>query len=177
MPNRIRRTHAVALAVFAISAPAAAADPVSINLRVEGQNQTIVDGPVTTDGHHITTPSGGPHPCDGTNNGAHPAPGPTATGALDDGARLNNLTWDGDWFPSFNDFLVTRIADEAETTSQFWYFAVNFKLGGAGGCQTREPAGRPGGGHRLPSSLLASASDSTRAGLTVFPLGAVTWAA
>ena len=32
---------------------------------------------------------------------------------------------------------MTRIADEAETSSQFWYFAVNFKLGGAGGCQTR----------------------------------------
>jgi hypothetical protein len=137
MTNRIRRTPAVALAVFAIAAPAAAADPVSINLRVEGQNQTIFDGPVTTDGHHITTPSGGPHPCDGTNNGAHPSPGPTATAALDDGARLNNFTWDGGWFPSFNDFLVTRIADEAETSSQFWYFAVNFKLGGAGGCQTR----------------------------------------
>jgi hypothetical protein len=137
MTNRIRGTHAVALAVFAIAAPAAAADPVSINLRVEGQNQTIFDGPVTTDGHHITTPSGGPHPCDGTNNGAHPSPGPTATAALDDGARLNNFTWDGDWFPSFNDFLVTRIAGEAETSSQFWYFAVNFKLGEAGGCQTR----------------------------------------
>jgi Fibronectin type III domain len=137
MTNRIRGTHAVALAVFAIAAPAAAADPVSINLRVEGQNQTIFDGPVTTDGHHITTPSGGPHPCDGTNNGAHPSPGPTATAALDDGARLNNFTWDGDWFPSFNDFLVTRVAGEAETSSQFWYFAVNFKLGSAGGCQTR----------------------------------------
>ena len=137
MTNRIRGTHAVALAVFAIAAPAAAADPVSINLRVEGLSKTIFDGAVTTDGHNVTTQSGGTHHCDGTNNGAHPSPVPTATAALDDGARLNGFTWDGRWFPDFDDFLVSRVADEPETASQFWYFAVNYKLGEAGGCQTR----------------------------------------
>jgi hypothetical protein len=137
MTNRIRRTHTVALAVFAIAAPAAAADPVSIDLRVEGQSKTIFDGAVTTDGHNLTTQSGGTHPCDGTNNGAHPSPGPTPTAALDDGARLNGFTWDGGWFPGFEDYLVSRIAEESETSSQFWYFAVNYKLGQAGGCQTR----------------------------------------
>jgi hypothetical protein len=137
MTKRTLGTHAVALVVFAIAAPATAADPVSINLRVEGQSSTIFDGPVTTDGHQVTTQASGTHPCDGTNNGAHPSPGPTATAALDDGARLNDFTWDGRWSDQFNDFLVTRIAGEAETSSQFWFFAVNFELGGAGGCQTR----------------------------------------
>jgi hypothetical protein len=138
MTTRTLGTHAVALAVFAIAAPAAAADPVSVNLRVEGQSQTIFDGPVTTDGHQITTQSGGgPHPCDGTNGGAHPAPGPTATGALDDGARLNNFTWDGDWFQDFNDFVVNRVAGEAATSSQFWELGVNFADATVGGCQTR----------------------------------------
>ena len=137
MTNQIRGTHAVALAVFAIAAPAAAADPVSINLRVEGQSQTLFDGAVTTDGHDVTTPSGGTHPCDGTNNGAHPSAGPTAIAALDDAARVNGFTWDGRWFPDFEDFLVSRVAGESETRSQFWYFAVNYELGGTGGCQTR----------------------------------------
>ena len=138
MTNRIRGAQAVALAVFAIAAPAAAADPVSVNLRVEGQSSTIFDAPVTTDGHHITTQSGGgPHPCDGTNNGAHPTPVPTATAALDDGARLNNFTWDADWFPSFNDFIVNRIAGEAATSTQFWELGVNFADTTTGGCQTR----------------------------------------
>ena len=135
MTNSIRGAHAAALVVFAIAAPVAAADPVSVNLRVEGQSQTIFDGPVTTDGHQITTPSGGTHPCDGTNNGAHPSPVPTATAALDDGARLNNLTWDADWFASFNDFIVTRVAGEAATSSQFWGFGVNFRFATVGGCQ------------------------------------------
>jgi hypothetical protein len=137
MTNRIRGPHAVALVVLAIAAPAAAADPVSVNLRVEGQSQTLFDAPVTTDGHQITTPSGGTHPCDGTNNGAHPTPVPTATAALDDGARLNNFTWDADWFASFNDFIVTRVAGEAATSSQFWGFGVNFKFATVGGCQAR----------------------------------------
>jgi hypothetical protein len=137
MTNRIRGTHAVALAVFAIAAPAAAADPVSVNLRVEGQSQTIFDGPVTTDGHQITTQSGGTHPCDGTNNGAHPSPVPTPTAALDDGARLNSFTWDADWFPSFNDFIVKRVAGESATASQFWGVGVNFALSQSGGCQTQ----------------------------------------
>jgi hypothetical protein len=137
MTNHIRGAHAVALVVLAIAAPSAAADPVSVNLRVEGQSQTIFDGPVTTDGHHITTPSGGTHPCDGTNNGAHPTPVPTATAALDDGARLNNVAWDADWFASFNDFIVTRVAGEAATSSQFWGFGVNFKFATVGGCQAR----------------------------------------
>src|SRR5918992_4100712 len=118
MTNRIRGTHAVALAVVAIAAPAAAAAPVSVNLRVEGQSRTIIDAPVTSDGHTITTPSGGTHPCDGTNMNAHPAPVPTPTAALDDGARLNSFSWDADWFPSFDDFLVKRVADESATSSQ-----------------------------------------------------------
>jgi hypothetical protein len=137
MTNRIRGTHAVALAVVAIAAPAAEAAPVSVNLRVEGQSRTIFDGPVTTDGHTITTPSGGTHPCDGTNNGAHPGPVPTATAALDDGARLNNLTWDAAWFDSFQDYAVNRVADESATSSQFWGYAVNFKFASVGGCQMR----------------------------------------
>jgi hypothetical protein len=135
MTNRIRGAHAVALAVFAIAAPAAAAAPVSVNLRVEGPSQTIFDGPVTTDGHAITTPSGGTHPCDGTNNGAHPAPVPVATAALDDGARLNGFAWDADWFDSLNDFAVKEVAGEAQTSSQFWGYAVNFEFASVGGCQ------------------------------------------
>ena len=84
MTNRIRGTHAVAFAVLAVAAPTAAAEPVSVNLRVEGQSTTIFDGPVTTDGHAVTTQSSGTHPCDGTNGGSSPTPVPTATAALDE---------------------------------------------------------------------------------------------
>jgi len=137
MTNRIRGTHAVALVVCAVAAPSAAAAPVSVNLRVEGRHATIFDGPVTTDGHAVTTPSGGTHPCDGTNGGAHPATVPTATAALDDGARLNGLSWDADWFASFEDFIVKQVAGESATSSQFWGYAVNFEFASQGGCQMK----------------------------------------
>ena len=86
MTDRLRRTalFAALLSLSLVAVPAASALPVTVNLRVEGPDKTVFDGPVTTDGHSVTTDKGGTHECDGTNNGAYPEPGPTATGALDD---------------------------------------------------------------------------------------------
>ena len=120
----------------------AAAVPVTVNLRVEGATNTIFDGPVVTDGHNLAPSSGGgSRVCDGTNNGAFPAPGPTATAALDDAARAGGFTWDGTWNDAFSDFLVSRIGSEEQTTTQFWGHFVNGKSASAGGCQTRLAAG------------------------------------
>jgi hypothetical protein len=138
MTNRIRGALPVALAIAAVAAPSAAAAPVSVNLRVEGASSTIFDGPVTTDGHSITTASsGGAQPCDGTNAGAFPSPVPTATAALDDGARLNGFAWDADWFSSFSDFSVKQVAGEAANMTQFWGLVVNFQFSQTGGCTTK----------------------------------------
>jgi hypothetical protein len=138
MTNRIRGSLLIALAIFGVSATTASAAPVSVNLRVEGASSTIFDGPVTTDGHTITTASsGGAQPCDGTNAGAFPSAVPTATAALDDGARLNGFTWDADWFSSFSDFSVKEVAGEAATTTQFWGLVVNFQFSQTGGCTTK----------------------------------------
>jgi hypothetical protein len=132
-----------ALILVSVAAPAAAAAvPVTVNVRVEGATSTIFDGPVVTDGHNLSPPSGGgSRVCDGTNNGAFPTPGPTATAALDDAARTGGFSWDGTWFPDFSDFLVDRIATEQATSSQFWGHFVNGKSATAGGCQTRLQAG------------------------------------
>src|SRR2546425_921530 len=63
----------------------ALATPVTVQLRVEGATSTIFEGPVTTDGHAVDGQDGtGSHPCDGTNGGAHPSPGPTVTSSLAD---------------------------------------------------------------------------------------------
>jgi hypothetical protein len=138
MTNRIRGALPVALAIAAVCPPTAGAAPVSVNLRVEGASSTIFDGPITTDGHTITTASsGGPQPCDGTNAGAFPSAVPTATAALDDGARLNGFTWDADWFSSFSDFSVKEVAGEAANTTQFWGLVVNFRFSQTGGCTTK----------------------------------------
>ena len=131
------------LALLSLAAPAgASALPVTVNVRVEGATRTIFDGPVVTDGHNLNPPaSGGAHPCDGTNNGAFPAAGPTATAALDDAARAGGFSWDGSWDTNFSDFLVNRVGPESATTTQFWGHFVNGKEATAGGCQTRLKAG------------------------------------
>ena len=82
-------------AIAAVAAPPAVATPASVTLRVEGATSTIYEDQITTDGHDVTTATGGTHPCDGTNANANPTPGPTATAALDDAARIGGFTWDG----------------------------------------------------------------------------------
>src|SRR5262249_2278006 len=74
----------LALAALALVTEAAPAAPATVHLRVEGSSATLFDGSVATDGKTLTKDGSGPHPCDGTNNGANPTPGPTMTAALDD---------------------------------------------------------------------------------------------
>jgi hypothetical protein len=135
MTNRIRGTHAVALAVFAIAAPAAAADPVSVNLRIEGVSGTIFEGPVTTDAHPVSTPSDPtPRACDGTGQG-HP-PGPTATSALDTASAIAGFGWDGVWDDAgLKDYYYDQIGpDRINRSSHYWSLWMNWNFASAGGC-------------------------------------------
>jgi hypothetical protein len=119
-----------------VSAAPAVAAPATVNLRVEGPEGTIFDGPVTTNGHAIEKDHFGPQPCDGTNNGANATAGPTVTSALDD-----QLAWDGKWTPSLNDFQITRIGPDAQTSAKFWGLVLNFQQLQVGGCQKQVKAG------------------------------------
>jgi hypothetical protein len=62
---------------------------------------------------------------------------PTATAALDDGARLNGFSWDADWFSSFSDFSVKQVAGESANLTQFWGLVVNLQFSQTGGCTTK----------------------------------------
>ena len=139
MSYRLRCTAlAGALVLLSLAAaPSAFAAPVGVTVRVEGATKTILDEPVTTDGHDLTPASGGTHKCDGTNAGAHPSPVPTPTAALDDVTRAHSISWDADWFQSFEDFIVTRVHDEHANSSQFWGLVLNGQFASSGGCQTR----------------------------------------
>src|SRR4029453_647007 len=138
MIDRLRTTAlAAALVLLCLSAaPGAFAAPVGVTVRVEGASKTILDEPVTTDGHDVTPASGGTHKCDGTNAGAHQSPVPTPTAALDDVTRTHSISWDAEWFASFEDFIVTRVQDESANSSQFWGLVVNGQFASSGGCQT-----------------------------------------
>src|SRR4051794_6731053 len=136
-----RRALPAALLAGAALAPPALAVPASVTLRVEGPSATTFEAPVTTDGHSVTTASGGTHHCDGTNNGQPGGPGPTAIATLDDGAKLGHFTWDGTYNSGFDDYFVTRVAGDSQTSTQFWGVFVNGTASGTGGCQQRVAQG------------------------------------
>lgn len=138
------RRSALLASLLALTLPAAAsAAPTAVHVRVEGLTSTIFDGPVTTDGKTITTPSGGTHVCDGTNGGANPTPGPTLTSALDDAAAKGGFSWDGAWFGSIDDFSIDRIGPDTSSmeTLKFWGLFVNEEYAEVGGCQRQMQAG------------------------------------
>jgi Domain of unknown function (DUF4430) len=137
----LRALSAVLLAGGTLFAPSALAAPAAVNLRIEGASRTTFEDRITTDGHAVTTASGGTHECDGTNGGVNPTAGPTATAALDDGARLGGFSWDGTHDTGFDDYLVSRIGPDSQTATQFWALLVNSEFSSVGGCQQRVKAG------------------------------------
>jgi hypothetical protein len=134
-----------ALILVSMATPAAAAAvPVTVNVRVEGPTRTVFDGPVTTDAHDVVTATAGSHKCDGTNGGVEPAPGPTATGALDDAARLGGFTLDGPYGNfGIDDYFIERVADQQiDPMTAFWSLWINHSFSDKGGCQKRVLAGQ-----------------------------------
>ena len=130
------RIGALAALGLALACPGAVAAPATVNLRVEGADDTIFEGTVRTDGHQIEQDKNGPQTCDGTNGGANPTPGPTVTTALDDA-----IAWDGTYNASFSDFLVSRIGPDKATDTQFWGTALNGTATELGGCQVQVKTG------------------------------------
>ena len=119
-------------AVQASAGPAAV-----VRLRVEGDTGTIFEDTVRTRGHNVTTVAGGTHQCDGTNNGANPSPGPTATGALDTASLQAGFTFDGPFDATFEDFFISRVGGNTQTSTQFWGLLLNGSFTAVGGCQQR----------------------------------------
>ncbi|WP_438363723.1 DUF4430 domain-containing protein [Streptomyces marincola] len=140
LPRRAAVTTAAALAVLAAAAPATAAPataaaPVTVNLTLTGPNGVIYDDAISTDGHTVSPLTGGDHLCDGTNGGANPAPGATPTAALDDAAAADGFDWDGVWYASFDDYLVTEIDGYSQNADFFYLITVNGAPTPVGGCQ------------------------------------------
>lgn len=142
--SRIAGQAALAAALLVLSlAPGAGAAPVTVKLRVEGLTQTIYEQRVTTDAKNVTGGGSQSHKCDGTNGSVNPAPGPTMTSALDDGAIAGAFTWAGTWFDSFDDFGIDRIGPDAVDNDNFryWGYALNGTAVEVGGCQQQVKEG------------------------------------
>ncbi|KAF2759199.1 hypothetical protein EJ05DRAFT_475425 [Pseudovirgaria hyperparasitica] len=104
--------------------------------RVEGASEgNIFDGCIVSGPRNITTPSGGTHLCDGTNNNANPAPGATFTTDIQSAGNQAGFDLDGSYSNQFQDFFITRISATAQTGNQFWGVLRNRVFTARGGCQ------------------------------------------
>lgn len=123
----------VALAtVAAIAAPPAAGTAVTLRVESSTDPVPLFSGAVDTAPHSVDGGDGsGSHPCSGPPGAT---PGPTATGALDDGLRASGISWRGNWNPSFRDFFIERIGPHASTPpDDYWSLTINGRFS-SGGC-------------------------------------------
>jgi hypothetical protein len=131
-------------------APVARATPAQINVRIEGKTETLFEGPVLSDGHNVKgitdtdAPAWGRR-CNGLNNGAHPAPGPTPTVASVDAMAILGEGFDGDWYGSgsFDDYFITQWGPERQDVGagDYWGLVVNNVFTSVGGCQYQVDVG------------------------------------
>ncbi|HEY6780484.1 MAG TPA: hypothetical protein VI111_05975, partial [Thermoleophilaceae bacterium] len=102
------------------------------------------EGPVLTDGHDVQASSDAqPRRCDATNNGAHPEPRATPTAASVDAMTIIGETFDGDWYPGFDDYFITSWGPDGQFEDDFayWGVLVNGRFTSVGGCQYADDAG------------------------------------
>jgi hypothetical protein len=128
--------------VFA--APVALAAPTEVNVRIEGRGETLFEGPVLTEGHGVKAFSDAePHRCDGVNNGKHPTPGPTPTAASVDAMKIVGEGFDGNWYPGYDDYFITRWGPGGQnpTLGEYWGLLVNNVYTNVGGCQYQVDGG------------------------------------
>ncbi|MDO8212201.1 hypothetical protein [Conexibacter sp. CPCC 206217] len=126
-----------------LAAPADAA-PADVHVRVEGVASTVFDRVVRTDGRYVQAAADTTlRHCDGTNLGANPSPGPTATAATVDAMASIGQGFDARWYAGFDDYFLTRWGTEAENDAKQWWWGivVNRSFTPVGGCQFRVGTG------------------------------------
>lgn len=142
-----KRAIAATLAVLGVAfiwSSGAEAAPTELTVRIEGAERTLFEGPIQTEGHDVRALSDTePRPCDGTNNGAHPEPGPTPTAASVDAMELAGEDFDGQWYPGFDDYFIQQWGPDREDgeTYAYWGVLVDGAFTPVGGCQYLAEAG------------------------------------
>ncbi|HMJ71749.1 MAG TPA: hypothetical protein VK471_00130 [Solirubrobacterales bacterium] len=128
----------VAFLFIVFAAPVARAAPTEVNVRIEGRSETLFEGPVLTEGHDVKAFSDAePHRCDGVNNGKYPTPGPTPTAASVDAMSIVGEGFDGNWYPGYDDYFITRWGPGGQSAAlgEYWGLLVNNVYTNVGGCQ------------------------------------------
>lgn len=111
--------------------------------RIEGGSEgTIFEGCIVAGPREITTPSGGTHLCDGTNNNANAQPGTTITDQLDAAARMYGFSYDGSFSGAYNDYFITSIGASTQSGDVYWGVLNDEAYTSGGGCQSEVFSGQ-----------------------------------
>jgi hypothetical protein len=114
------------------------AAPTQVDVRIEGSSETLFEGPIWTEGHDIEASSDiQQRPCDGINpnDPENTVPGPTPTAAAADALSLIGGSFDGRWYPGYDDYFITRWGPDKEEAGMSWGVLVNNVFTDVGGCQ------------------------------------------
>ncbi|HEX3362688.1 MAG TPA: hypothetical protein VHS74_16965 [Solirubrobacterales bacterium] len=131
-------TLCVAISSLLPLAPVAGAAPVTLNVRIEGAHETLFEGPLAVEPHGVkATSDTAQRSCDGINSldPENTVPAPTPTAAAADAMALIGETFDGQWYPGFNDYFIKRFGPDAEKEGKSWGILVNNTFTNVGGCQ------------------------------------------
>jgi hypothetical protein len=133
-------TLIVASAIAIVCAATAQALPTQVNVRIEGAERTLFEGPILTEGHEVEASSDTQaRSCDGigANDPENVVAGPTPTAASADAMSLIGETFDGQWDSRYDDYLLTRWGPDEQNPSDaaYWGVLVNNVFPDVGGCQ------------------------------------------
>lgn len=127
------------LLLIIVVAPSAQADT-SINVRIEGKEETIFEKSIRVSIKKIQASSDTQERnCDGVNelDPENVAPGVTPTLASAEAMETIGETFDGDWYEGFGDYFITRWGPDEQdnAASAWWGILVNQVFTSVGGCQ------------------------------------------
>jgi hypothetical protein len=130
----------VAISSLFVFAGIAQASPTTVNVRIEGAHETLFEGPIAVEPHGVrATSDSSPklRSCNGINSldPWNTVPAPTPTSSSVDAMALIGETFDGKWYPGFNDYFITRFGPDREAESKSWGILVNNTFTNVGGCQ------------------------------------------
>jgi hypothetical protein len=138
------RTSIAALLVASlfsvIAASGAGAAPTQVNVRIEGKERTLFEGPISTAVHKVRASSDTQwRRCNGinVNDPLNTEPGVVPTSASADAMRIIGETFDGLWYSQYEDYFLTRWGSDAQNPakSEYWGVLVNNVFTSVGGCQ------------------------------------------
>jgi hypothetical protein len=140
MKHRSAAGLVAGLLAASLHASPAAAEPVTVKLRIEGPAHTLFEGPVSTDVRRFRfTGEASGHRCDGTaaTGGDSATPVPTRGAVIAQAAELAPFGLKGTWHPQFG-ATFTRIAGERvafdPATSRFLAEYENGRFASLGAC-------------------------------------------